>query len=78
MRADPMYQLGFPVNGKLRFSPYLGVVFGSINRGPLGSPPPASPAPSQQPLCTVSYVSLKRVFKVFVTCLKTEKGRKTN
>lgn len=74
MRADSMCHLGYPVNGKLKFSAYLGVVFGTMNRGPLGSPPPASPAPIQQPSCTVSYVSLKKVFKIFITCLKLEKG----
>lgn len=75
MRANSMYHLGYPINDKLKYSPYLGVTFGCTNRGSLGSPPPASPAPSQQPSCTVSYVSLKQIFKLFITCLKSEKGK---
>lgn len=45
-----------------------------MDRGPLGSPPPQSPAVTQQPPCTVTYVSLRRAFKIFITCLKIERG----
>ncbi|KAJ8945060.1 hypothetical protein NQ314_009327 [Rhamnusium bicolor] len=73
MRADSLYHLGYPEANHLKCSPYLCVIYRSIDRGPLGSPPPQSPAITQQPPCTVTYVSLRRAFKVFISCLKLER-----
>ncbi|KAJ8913200.1 hypothetical protein NQ315_016142 [Exocentrus adspersus] len=73
MRADSLYHLGYPDDGnKLKFSPYLCIISRSMERGSLGSPPPQSPAVIQVP-CTVTYVSLRRAFKIFITCLKCER-----
>ncbi|KAJ8983537.1 hypothetical protein NQ317_006582, partial [Molorchus minor] len=41
-------------------SPYLCVIYRSIDRGPLGSPPPQSPAVTQQPPCTVTTIKAQR------------------
>lgn len=69
MRADSLYHLGYPEGNHLKFSPYLCVVF----RSSLNSPPPQSPAVVPQPSCSVTYVSLRRAFKIIITCLKLEK-----
>nr|CAH7730250.1 unnamed protein product [Callosobruchus chinensis] len=77
MRADSLYRLGYPLDNKLKFSPYLCVVYRSVDRGaPLGSPPPSSQSPAsphQQPSCTITHVSLRNAFKIVITCLKQEK-----
>lgn len=39
----------------------------------LGSPPPPSPAVSQQPSCTVTHLSMRHSFKIVITCLRMEK-----
>lgn len=75
MRADNLYHLGCPnANNVMKYSPYLCVTYKNSERGPLGSPPPQSPAITPQtPSCTITYVSLRRAFKVFITCLKCER-----
>lgn len=76
MRADSLYRLGYPdVNGKMKYSSYLCAIYHSLERGPLGSPPPTSPAVMQQPACTITNLSLKNSFKVVTNCLKLEKGQ---
>lgn len=75
MRADSLYRIGCPdPTGKLKFSPFLCVTYCVSDRGPLASPPPTSPAISQQPSCAITYVPLRRAFKIFITCLTQEKG----
>lgn len=76
MRADRSYQVGYPdSSGKLKFSSYLCVTYRNIERGPMSSPPPISPAINQQPDCTITYVSLRRAFKIIIMCLRQEKGK---
>ncbi|XP_050296204.1 tuberin isoform X2 [Anthonomus grandis grandis] len=69
MRADPLYHLGYPEGNTLKFSPYLCVVY----RASMHSPPPQSPAIAPQLTCSVTYISLRRAFKVIISCLKVEK-----
>ncbi|CAH1116150.1 unnamed protein product [Phaedon cochleariae] len=73
MRADSLYHLGYEQDGKIKFSSYLCVVYQNIDRGSLGSPIPQSPAPTQQLPVTVTSVSVRGAFKVFLSCLKLEK-----
>ncbi|XP_060521768.1 tuberin [Cylas formicarius] len=72
MRADALYHLGYPNGNRLIFSSYLCVVYKSNDKVPLGSPPP-QPSTVAQPPCVVTYVPLRRAFKLFITCLKYEK-----
>ncbi|KAH1016696.1 hypothetical protein HUJ04_007876 [Dendroctonus ponderosae] len=67
MRADSLYHLGYPDGNLLKFSPYLCVIY----RSSVNSPPPQSPAP--QPMCNITYVSLRKAFKLIITCLTFEK-----
>ncbi|CAG9863119.1 unnamed protein product [Phyllotreta striolata] len=73
LRADARYHLGYLSGNKIRFSPYLCVVYKTTDRGNLGSPVPQSPAPVQRLPVTVTQLSLKRAFNVFTTCLSMEK-----
>ncbi|CAG9838719.1 unnamed protein product [Diabrotica balteata] len=73
IRADPLYHLGYQDGKNLKFSSYICVVYKSTDRGSLGSPVPQSPAPHQRLPVTVTPVSLRAAFKIFITCLKVEK-----
>ncbi|XP_072397243.1 tuberin [Diabrotica undecimpunctata] len=73
IRADPLYHLGYQDGKNLKFSSYICVVYKSSDRGNLGSPVPQSPAPHQRLPVTVTPVSLRAAFKIFITCLKVEK-----
>ncbi|KAL1488930.1 hypothetical protein ABEB36_014716 [Hypothenemus hampei] len=68
MRADSLYHLGYPEGNHLKFSPYLCVVYSSLN-----SQPPQSPAATQQSASNITTISLWRAFKVIITCLQDEK-----
>ncbi|XP_076271400.1 TSC complex subunit tuberin isoform X2 [Rhynchophorus ferrugineus] len=70
MRADSYYHLGYPDGDRVRFSPYLCVVYRSSL---INTPPPQSPAITPQPNCVITYISLRRAFKVILTCLRLEK-----
>lgn len=75
MRADDQYRLGYLKNEKINFSPYLCVTSHSVEKGPVGSPIPLSPAVGQHGFqCNITYVSIKRAFRVFISCLEHEKG----
>nr|ALE20562.1 TSC2 [Leptinotarsa decemlineata] len=73
MRADSLYHLGYDNGEKIEYSHYLCVVYHNPDRGSLGSPVPQSPAPTQNLPVSVTHVSLRRAFKVFLSCLKFEK-----
>lgn len=76
IRADANYHLGCPdASGRIKFSSYLCVTYRNIDKGPLASPPPASPAVSQHPNCTVTYMSMVNAFRIVILCLKNEKGK---
>ncbi|XP_030752123.1 tuberin isoform X2 [Sitophilus oryzae] len=70
MRADSLYHLGYPEGNRLKFSQYLCVVY---HNSMINSAPPQSPAINAQPNCSVSYVSLRKAFKIIISCLKNEK-----
>ncbi|KAK4874613.1 hypothetical protein RN001_013973 [Aquatica leii] len=74
MRADSLYHVGcLDANGKVQFSPYLCITYRGTERGPMGSPPPVSPAVTQLAPCVITSVPLRPVFKIFVTCLTQDK-----
>lgn len=76
IRADSNYHLGCPdVNNKMKFSSYLCVTYRNAEKGALASPPPASPAITQHPNCTVTYMSMVHAFRIVINCLKFEKGK---
>lgn len=56
----------------MRYSPYL-VVEGKLQDGGTISPPPASPAPSPYPVCSVTPLSLLSASKIIIQTLKTER-----
>uniref|UniRef100_A0A1Y1N0Q7 Rap-GAP domain-containing protein n=1 Tax=Photinus pyralis TaxID=7054 RepID=A0A1Y1N0Q7_PHOPY len=74
MRADSLYHVGCSdSNGKLKYSAYLCITYSGTERGPMGSPPPMSPAVSLPAPCIITYVPLRPAFKLIITCLKQEK-----
>ncbi|KAF5285874.1 hypothetical protein FQA39_LY04335 [Lamprigera yunnana] len=74
MRADSLYHVGcLDSNGKIRYSPYLCITYHGTERGPMGSPPPMSPAITQPTPCVITSVPLKPAFKVIITSLTHEK-----
>ncbi|XP_057659730.1 tuberin [Diorhabda carinulata] len=73
IRADALYHLGYQDDKTIKYSPYICVVYKNSERFNLGSPVPQSPAPVQRLPVIVTYVSLRRAFKIFVTCLKLER-----
>lgn len=77
IRANSSYHLGcMDATGKMRYSPYLCVLGRTASTG-TGSPPPASPAVTQQSSThqagQITHVSLRYAFKIFITCLREEK-----
>lgn len=73
IRADALYHLGYQEDKTVKYSPYICVVYKNSERFNLSSPVPQSPAPVQRLPVIVTYVSLRRAFKIFVTCLKLER-----
>lgn len=77
IRANSSYHLGcIDTTGVMRYSPYLCVLSRTSSTG-TGSPPPASPAVTQQTTShqsgQITHVSLRYAFKIFITCLREEK-----
>ncbi|XP_045478155.1 tuberin isoform X2 [Harmonia axyridis] len=74
MRADDQYRLGYLKDEKnINYSPYLCVTSRSMDK-PIGSPLPQSPAIGQHGLqFNITYVSIKRAFRVFISCLERER-----
>lgn len=74
MRANENYHLGYiGADNVVQYSSYLCVASSSRDKSHMGSPLPQSPALSQNTQCTITYVSIRKAFKVFITCLKCEK-----
>ncbi|KAL3274359.1 hypothetical protein HHI36_015757 [Cryptolaemus montrouzieri] len=74
MRADDKYHLGcLKDDDTITYSPYLCVTSIGKERGVV-SPLPQSPALAQHNApCNITYVSIKRAFRVFITCLEHER-----
>ncbi|KAK9888340.1 hypothetical protein WA026_000595 [Henosepilachna vigintioctopunctata] len=75
MRANDKYNLGYPKDAKISYSPYLCVTGQFREKGNVSSPLPQSPAIAGQhgAQYNVTFVSIKRAFRIFITCLQQEK-----
>ncbi|XP_044760648.1 tuberin isoform X2 [Coccinella septempunctata] len=75
MRADDQYRLGYSRDEKnINYSPYLCVTSHSVDKAVVGSPLPQSPALGQHGVqCNITHVSIKRAFRVFISCLERER-----